>query len=105
MLINPYISTLIIIMLQVINHGISEQVMRDMEAVGEEFFGLPAMDKAEFYSESEDMNTVVSTRLYSSTTYETGGEKYWRDCLRLVCSLPVNDDSTKDWPHKPQRLR
>jgi hypothetical protein len=40
--------------------------MRDMEAVGEEFFGLPAMDKAEFYSESEVMNKVVSTRLYST---------------------------------------
>ncbi|RLM97691.1 hypothetical protein C2845_PM06G29750 [Panicum miliaceum] len=54
------------------------QVMREMEAVGEEFFRLPAADKADFYSESEDINKVA-TRLYSSTTYETGGEKYWRD--------------------------
>nr|CAB3466015.1 unnamed protein product [Digitaria exilis] len=77
--------------------------MRDMEAIGEEFFRLPAADKAGFYSESEDPNKAT-TRLFSNTTYETGGEKYWRDCLRLVCSLPVRD-SVKDWPDKPHRLR
>jgi 2'-deoxymugineic-acid 2'-dioxygenase/mugineic-acid 3-dioxygenase len=43
-------------------------------------------------------------RIFSGTTYETGGEKYWRDCLRLACPFPVGD-GTKDWPHTPQRLR
>jgi len=83
----------------VVNHGVSEQVLRDMEAVCEEFFQLPAADKAEFYSEDKSK----PNRLFSGTTYETLGEKYWRDCLRLVYPLPAGD--TKDWPHKPQRLR
>ena len=37
--------------MQVINHGISEQAMQDMAAVGEEFFRLPAADKVELCSE------------------------------------------------------
>ncbi|CAL4892020.1 unnamed protein product [Urochloa decumbens] len=85
---------------QVINHGISEQVMQDMAAVGEEFFQLPAADKVGIYSE----DTNKATRLFSGATYETGGEKYWRDCLRFAYDFPVGN-STKDWPEKPQRLR
>ncbi|RLN00857.1 hypothetical protein C2845_PM06G29760 [Panicum miliaceum] len=65
--------------MQVINHGVSEQAMQDMAAVGEEFFRLPAADK-------------------------TGGERYWRDCLRFAYDFPVGN-STKDWPGKPHRLR
>ena len=38
--------------MQVINHGISEQAMQDMAAVGEEFFRLPAADKVELCSEN-----------------------------------------------------
>lgn len=84
---------------QVVNHGVPEQVLRDMEAVCHEFFQLPAADKAEFYSEDKSK----PNRLFSGTNYETLGERYWRDCLRLVYPLPSGD--TKDWPHKPQRLR
>ncbi|CAN6334135.1 unnamed protein product [Urochloa humidicola] len=85
---------------QVINHGISEQAMHDMLAVSEEFFQLPAEDKLDVYS--EDINKA--TRLFSGTTYETGGERYWRDCLNIAYDFPVGN-STKDWPDKPQRLR
>lgn len=87
-------------MLQVVNHGVSEQAMQDMEAVCQEFFQLPAAEKAELYSE----DTQKATRIYSSTMFETGGERYWRDCLRLACSFPVAD-SPMAWPDKPQRLR
>ncbi|OEL20116.1 2'-deoxymugineic-acid 2'-dioxygenase [Dichanthelium oligosanthes] len=88
---------------QVVGHGVPEQVLRDMEAVCEEFFLLPAPDKAEFYSEDK----AKRNRLFSGATYETGGDKYWRDCLRLACPFPVvASDTTKgDWPDKPQRLR
>ncbi|KAL6622765.1 hypothetical protein ACP70R_032644 [Stipagrostis hirtigluma subsp. patula] len=85
---------------QVVNHGVPEQVMRDMETVCEEFFQLPAADKADVYSEDR----LKPNRLFTGTIFETGGEKYWRDCLRLVCPFPVGD-SAKDWPGKPQRLR
>lgn len=85
---------------QVVNHGVPEQTIREMEAVHEEFFQMPAEDKAAFYSEDADK----PNRLFSSTTYETGGERYWRDCLRLACGFPVVD-AKSDWPDKPQRLR
>ncbi|RLN00061.1 mugineic-acid 3-dioxygenase-like [Panicum miliaceum] len=62
---------------------------------------LPAAgpDKAAFYSEDKSK----PNRLFSGSSYETLGERYWRDCLRLVYPLPAGD--TRDRPHKPQRLR
>lgn len=74
--------------------------MRAMEAACEEFFRMPAADKAPFYSE----DTGKPSRLFSSTTYEIGSEKYWRDCLRLACGHPVGDTKFA-WPDKPQMLR
>ncbi|XP_062201764.1 2'-deoxymugineic-acid 2'-dioxygenase-like isoform X1 [Phragmites australis] len=84
----------------VVNHGVSEEAMRDMEAVCQEFFQLPAADKAHLFSEDPSK----ATRIFSGSIFETGGENYWRDCLRLACAFPVSD-SSKDWPDKPQRLR
>jgi len=88
------------VVIQVVNHGISEQALLEMAAVGEEFFRLPAEEKLPFYS--EDANKA--TRLFSGTTYETGGEKYWRDCLRFAYDFGAGD-RIKDWPDKPRRLR
>ena len=89
-----------VVALQVVNHGVPEQVLRDMEAVCHEFFQLPAADKAEFYSEDKSK----PNRLFSGTNYETLGERYWRDCLRFAYDFPVGN-CTKDWPDKPNRLR
>jgi 2'-deoxymugineic-acid 2'-dioxygenase/mugineic-acid 3-dioxygenase len=88
---------------QVVNHGVPEQAVRDMEACCEEFFRLPAEDKAAFYSE----DTGNPNRLFTSTTYGTGGERYWRDCLRLACGgFPVPAADAKNaWPDKPDGLR
>lgn len=86
---------------QVINHGVSLDAMRDMESVCQEFFALPLEDKAGLYSE----DTGKTTRIYSSTMFDTGAEKYWRDCLRLACSFPDPGDSALAWPEKPARLR
>uniref|UniRef100_A0ACD6AA42 Uncharacterized protein n=1 Tax=Avena sativa TaxID=4498 RepID=A0ACD6AA42_AVESA len=83
---------------QVVNHGVSEQAIRDMEAVCEEFFKLPAADKMAYYSE----DTCMPNRVFSGDMF--GDKGYWRDCLRLACSIPVGDTS-KAWPEKPQRLR
>ena len=44
------------------------------------------------------------TRLFSGTTYGTGGERYWRDCLHFTYDFPVGN-CTMDWPDKPRRLR
>ncbi|XP_051195724.1 2'-deoxymugineic-acid 2'-dioxygenase-like [Lolium perenne] len=85
---------------QVINHGVPEGTMRELELACVDFFRLPAADKAAFYSE----DTERTNRLFSSTMYESGaGESYWRDCLRLACH-PV-ERTKPGWPEKPAGLR
>uniref|UniRef100_A0A0D9WVY7 Fe2OG dioxygenase domain-containing protein n=1 Tax=Leersia perrieri TaxID=77586 RepID=A0A0D9WVY7_9ORYZ len=86
---------------QVVNHGVAEETTREMSAACEEFFRMPAEDKAAFYSESEEN----PNRLFSSTTYESGDRRYWRDCLRLAAAFPVADHTKFHWPDKPHRLR
>ncbi|OEL13423.1 2'-deoxymugineic-acid 2'-dioxygenase [Dichanthelium oligosanthes] len=86
---------------QVINHGVPEDAVRDMETCCDEFFRLPAEDKAAFYSDDTDK----PNRLFSSTIYGIGGERYWRDCLRLACGFPYHDTARSAWPDKPGRLR
>ncbi|XP_062221312.1 2'-deoxymugineic-acid 2'-dioxygenase-like [Phragmites australis] len=84
---------------QVVNHGVPERAMRDMEAACADFFRLRAEDKAAYYSEDTDR----TNRLFSSTMYEVAGERYWRYCLRLAV-FPV--DRTEDgWPEKPPQFR
>ncbi|TVU50005.1 hypothetical protein EJB05_01354, partial [Eragrostis curvula] len=86
---------------QVVNHGVSEEVLRDMKSVCEEFFQLPTGDKAHLYS--EDNNKL--NRLFSGSTFKTDSKNYWMDCLRLACPFPGISDSVNHWPEKPQRLR
>ncbi|KAF7039285.1 hypothetical protein CFC21_049316 [Triticum aestivum] len=85
---------------QVVNHGVPEHAMRDMEAVCEEFFRLPAPVVAPFYSDDRRK----PNRLFSGSTFETGGDKYWMDCLRLTCTFPAGD-SKNHWPDKPEGFR
>ncbi|TVU11135.1 hypothetical protein EJB05_44701, partial [Eragrostis curvula] len=86
--------------IQVVNHGVPEQAIRDMELVSQEFFQLSAADKAHLYSE----DTNKPTRFFSGTTFETGGDKYSMNTLRLAYSFP-NGDSSKEWPSSPPKLR
>ncbi|XP_078165768.1 2'-deoxymugineic-acid 2'-dioxygenase-like [Carex rostrata] len=85
---------------QVINYGVSEQLMRDMIRVIEEFFNMSKEDKAAYYSE----DTSKTNRLFSSSYLaQKDGPRYWRDCLRLA-SYHV-PETTNDWPDKPAKLR
>ncbi|XBI31013.1 hypothetical protein VPH35_054646 [Triticum aestivum] len=70
----------------VVNHGVPEHAMRGMEAVGEEFFRLPAPDVAPFYSDDRRK----PNRFFFGSTFETGGDKYWVDCLRLTCTFLIH---------------
>ncbi|KQJ92427.1 2'-deoxymugineic-acid 2'-dioxygenase [Brachypodium distachyon] len=86
---------------QVINHGISDEAIRDMEAMCEEYFAMPEEDRLCFHSDDNGK----PNRFFSGSTYETGGAcKYWFDCLRLTSTFPIGD-SKEDWPEKPKRLR
>ncbi|WVZ62051.1 hypothetical protein U9M48_011839 [Paspalum notatum var. saurae] len=88
---------------QVVNHGVPAEAVRAMEAACEEFFRLPACDKAAFYSD----DAARPNRLFSSTTYGAAGERYWRDCLRLACAFPIQAGAAAAaaWPDKPAGLR
>ncbi|CAL5076677.1 unnamed protein product [Urochloa decumbens] len=87
---------------QVVNHGVPQQAMRDMESSCSDFFLLPASDKSAFYTEDTDK----PNRLFSSTVYGAGGERYWRDCLRLAIPFPFSATSSNAaWPDKPAGLR
>jgi 2'-deoxymugineic-acid 2'-dioxygenase/mugineic-acid 3-dioxygenase len=84
----------------VINHGVPDEVRRDMEAVCQEFFAMPAADRESFYSDDNNK----PNRFFSGSTYKTGGAKFWFDCLRLSSTFPIGD-SKNEWPEKPQKLR
>ncbi|RVW24608.1 Hyoscyamine 6-dioxygenase [Vitis vinifera] len=85
---------------QVINHGVSDNLIDDSMSIFKEFFNLPAEDKASLYS--TDLNK--SCRLYTSNfTYETEEVHFWSDILRHPCH-PLQDQ-VQIWPEKPTRYR
>ncbi|KAG4188821.1 hypothetical protein ERO13_A08G189532v2 [Gossypium hirsutum] len=83
---------------QVINHGVSENLVNDTMNVFKEFFELPAEDKAGIYS--EDLKRPC--RLYtSSPNFNSEKVHLWRDSLRHPCH-PLKE-CIKIWPPKPTR--
>ncbi|KAA8550760.1 hypothetical protein F0562_002444 [Nyssa sinensis] len=86
--------------LQVINHGVPENLMDDTMNVFEEFFDMPAEEKENLCS--EDPNK--SCRLYTSMRNFAEEEvHYWKDTLRHF-SHPL-EDHMESWPEKPDRYR
>ncbi|XP_039135353.1 2'-deoxymugineic-acid 2'-dioxygenase-like isoform X4 [Dioscorea cayenensis subsp. rotundata] len=66
---------------QVVNHGIEEEVIREMLKISKEFFQLPIEEKAVYFS--EDANKYP--RLHTSTTHVNKLEKkFWRDYFREI---------------------
>ncbi|CAK7339807.1 unnamed protein product [Dovyalis caffra] len=84
---------------QLINHGVSENLMQDVLKVANEFFQLPADDKDRFYSEDPRQ----SCRLYTSIDYVQEKVHYWRDNLRHPCH-PLQEH-VQFWPEKPTQYR
>ncbi|KAK3014702.1 hypothetical protein RJ639_009632 [Escallonia herrerae] len=85
---------------QVINHGVSEEMMQDTMSLYKEFFDMPAEDKASLCSD----DTTKSCKLYTSgSKYATEEVHYWRDTLRHPV-LPIEEHMTS-WPEKPARYR
>ncbi|MBA0763960.1 hypothetical protein Gotri_013350 [Gossypium trilobum] len=85
---------------QVINHGVSEDLMNDTMNVFKEFFELPAEDKADLYSEEFNRPCKLYT---SSANYDGDKVHLWRDSLRHPCH-PL-EECIKIWPQKPTRYR
>ncbi|KAL4341174.1 hypothetical protein GQ457_08G021010 [Hibiscus cannabinus] len=85
---------------QVVNHGVSENLVNDTMNVFKEFFELSAEDKAGVYSEDPKR----PCRLYtSSPNYDRENVHLWRDNLRHPCH-PL-EECIKIWPQKPTRYR
>ncbi|KAH7862784.1 hypothetical protein Vadar_009502 [Vaccinium darrowii] len=87
-------------MFQVINHGVSEELMDDMMNLFKEFFNMPAEDKAMYYSEDENKGF----RLYTGTlNYVKDRINKWKDSVKHTCH-PL-EDYIQSWPQKPARYR
>ncbi|KAG8381601.1 hypothetical protein BUALT_Bualt06G0138400 [Buddleja alternifolia] len=80
---------------QVINRGVSRDVVEKMMEVANQFFNLPTEEKMKVYSNDPSKTTRLSTSSYLQK------EKIhnWRDYLRLHCH-PL-DKYAKEWPINP----
>ncbi|KAI4346719.1 hypothetical protein L6164_007591 [Bauhinia variegata] len=85
---------------QVINHGVSADLIEDTLSIFKEFYAMPAKEKM---SEcSKDPNG--SCKLYTSREINSKDEvQYWRDTLRHAC--PPSGEYMEYWPQKPARYR
>lgn len=87
---------------QVINHGISENQMKETMSVFKEVFKMPAGGeyKENLYSDEPSKTCKMFT---SSINYETEKVHLWRDNLRHAC-LPL-EQWQHLWPQNPTRYR
>lgn len=92
-------NVLILSSLQLVNHGMSSDVISDMMDVGRRFFELPFEELEKFMS--TDMRSPV--RYGTSFNQTKDGVFCWRDFLKLVCHpLP---DVLPHWPSFPLDFR
>ncbi|KAM3231574.1 hypothetical protein P3S67_008786 [Capsicum chacoense] len=85
---------------QVINHGISEELLEDTVSVCREFFDMPAEEKASYCSVDQNSKCRVYTR---TNNYSNEDTHYWRDTSTHYCH-PL-EDYLPFWPAKPARYR
>ncbi|KAK4411288.1 Flavanone 3-dioxygenase 2 [Sesamum angolense] len=80
---------------QVINHGVSKEMVDKILGVAHEFFGLPVEEKMKLYSDdpSKTMRLSTSFNVKKETVHN------WRDYLRLHC-YPL-DKYAPEWPSNP----
>lgn len=87
---------------QLINHGVSEDLMHETMSLYEEFFSMPVDDHKSLLSD----DFSKSVRFYTSG-YSYANEEYhlWKDSLKHpACAHPL-DEVIQGWPDKPERYR
>ncbi|KAJ0882329.1 putative oxoglutarate/iron-dependent dioxygenase, non-heme dioxygenase domain-containing protein [Helianthus annuus] len=85
---------------QVINHGVSKDLIDDTMEVVKEFFNMPGEEKEIYYS----IDPIKSCKLYTSGyNYANEDIHFWRDNLRHPCH-PL-DEWVHLWPEKPTNYR
>ncbi|XP_052173499.1 probable 2-oxoglutarate-dependent dioxygenase SLC1 [Diospyros lotus] len=84
---------------QLVNHGISGSVIRNMMDVSRRFFDLPF----------EERHKYMNPNMYSPVRYGTSfnqtkdGVFYWRDFLKLMCY--PSSEMLPHWPSSPSDFR
>ncbi|WCJ44605.1 2-oxoglutarate (2OG) and Fe(II)-dependent oxygenase superfamily protein [Euphorbia peplus] len=86
-------------MFQIVNHGIPDEVIRNLQRVGKEFFELPQNEK-EFYAKEEGSIEGYGSFLQK----EMEGKKGWVDHL-FHRIWPPNVINYKFWPQNPPSYR
>ncbi|XP_045802883.1 protein DOWNY MILDEW RESISTANCE 6-like [Trifolium pratense] len=82
--------------LQVINHGVSKELMDDTMNIFKEFHVMPEVEKIS--ESSKDPNG--SCKLYTSREINNKDcIQYWRETLRHFC--PPSGEFMEFWPQKP----
>ena len=84
---------------QVKNHGVPEEMIKDMLSIAREFFKLPESERLKMYSDDPSKTTRLST----SFNVRTEKLSNWRDFLRLHC-YPL-EDYVQEWPNNPPSFR
>ncbi|KAI8549828.1 hypothetical protein RHMOL_Rhmol06G0055700 [Rhododendron molle] len=88
-------------MFQVINHGVSEELVDETMTLFKEFFNMPTEDNAIYYSE----DGTKGFRLYTSTmNYIKDGVNTWKDSVKHNICQPL-EDNIQSWPENPPRYR
>ncbi|KAK4253139.1 hypothetical protein QN277_010747 [Acacia crassicarpa] len=85
---------------QVINHGVSENLMEETISVLKEFFQMPDEAKKHLYCEDFSSDCILFT---SCMNYGNEKVHQWRDFLKHSCQ-PL-DKWQKFWPENPVRYR
>ncbi|GJY34606.1 hyoscyamine 6-dioxygenase-like protein [Tanacetum coccineum] len=85
---------------QVINHGVSQDLIDNTMKVAKDFYELPDEDKAKVYSTDPSRSCKLYTSGYNYAHEEL---HYWRDNLRHPCH-PL-DECVPFWPEKPTNYR
>ncbi|XWS76272.1 hypothetical protein CRYUN_Cryun01aG0161100 [Craigia yunnanensis] len=85
---------------QVINHGVSEDLMDETMNVAEEFHAMPGLDKERECPKDPNRSCKLYT---SSYAYPREDFHYWRDAMKHPCH-PL-EECIQFWPEKPTRYR
>ncbi|PHT46501.1 hypothetical protein CQW23_15659 [Capsicum baccatum] len=100
---------------QVINHGVSQELIADVLKVCEEFYKLP-MEEFEKYTEEEELsefepNLDQKPKLFIEKEYrpKKNGKNdkeviFWKDTF-AHCTHPTKEDRISSWPEKPEKYR
>ncbi|KAI7992919.1 Hyoscyamine 6-dioxygenase [Camellia lanceoleosa] len=90
-------------MFQVINHGVSEELMDDTMSLFKEYLDMPEEDKASYCSEDITKSFMLYTGSSNSNLNRKGNVTFWKDSVKHSCH-PL-EDHIQSWPEKPARYR